>query len=112
MAKILLVDDDTEHNEMIRGILIPEGHHVITTENPLEAFSMVKKDKFDLVLCDEVMPEMLGRELMRKINSEIMDPPVVLILTGYVEIATLDTTYLLKPINNVELLSVIAVKVD
>ncbi|MFT7032571.1 MAG: DNA-binding NarL/FixJ family response regulator [Cyclobacteriaceae bacterium] len=68
--KILLVDD----HKIIRDVLgryISENisSNLDQANNGIEAFNMIKKKKYDLVVSDINMPRMDGIELMKEINK-------------------------------------------
>jgi DNA-binding NarL/FixJ family response regulator len=70
MMKILLVDD----HKIIRDVLGRFITQNITEDldqanNGIEAFNMIKKEKYDLVISDINMPKMDGLELMKEINN-------------------------------------------
>jgi DNA-binding NarL/FixJ family response regulator len=68
--KILLVDD----HKIIRDVLGRFITQNITEDldqanNGIEAFNMIKKEKYDLVISDINMPKMDGLELMKEIHN-------------------------------------------
>jgi DNA-binding NarL/FixJ family response regulator len=70
MMKILLVDD----HKIIRDVLGRFITQNITEDldqanNGIEAFNMIKKEKYDLVISDINMPKMDGLELMKEIHN-------------------------------------------
>jgi PAS domain S-box-containing protein len=58
--KILLVDDSIENRNLILAYLKKYPFEIITAENGLEALTMLKDQKFDLVFMDIQMPIMDG----------------------------------------------------
>jgi PAS domain S-box-containing protein len=83
--KILLVDDEQEVLETCGKLLKNMGYHVTTRRTGLEALTLFKTDPdfFDLVITDNIMPKMMGGQMiseMRKIRPEI---PVI-VITGNV----------------------------
>jgi signal transduction histidine kinase/ActR/RegA family two-component response regulator len=68
-ANILLVEDNAFNQEVARGILELEGHHVALAENGLQAIDLFSRRHFDLVLMDLHMPVMGGMEATRKIRA-------------------------------------------
>lgn len=108
MSKVLIVDDDTDISELISLVLKKEGIEFKIINNPLEVIDLVKKDNFDLILLDIMMPELSGTELCSKIRDEVECPIVFLSakselidkMVGY-EIGGDD--YITKPFDNTEL---------
>ena len=62
VPKILVVDDQPIHVQLLKRKLEREGIKVTTATNGLEALSSVKWDRPDLILLDVMMPDMeIGR---------------------------------------------------
>ena len=76
MAKLLIVDDEEKIREMIGKYASHEGHEYILASNGKEALELFKKDDFDLVVLDVMMPEMDGYETLKKMK-EIKDVPCI-----------------------------------
>ncbi|MCF6249166.1 MAG: ATP-binding protein, partial [Desulfobacula sp.] len=81
---ILFVDDETFQIEMTQDLLEQLGYQVTTCPESLRALELFieKKDEFDLVITDMVMPIMTGKTLASKILDIRPDIPVIL-STGY-----------------------------
>lgn len=60
MAKILAVDDDEAILATIVDILVADGHAVTPAGNGLQASNLFRKERFDLIVADIVMPEKEG----------------------------------------------------
>ena len=85
MKRILLVDDEPGVLQALRIILTAEGYHVETAWSSKEAWELLNRDGFDLVVTDFNMPRMKGDELARLIKERWPDLPVVM-LSGSAEI--------------------------
>ncbi len=83
---VLIVDDEKDIRETCRMMLSQLGYSVTTSGHPREALAMIdrQKDRFDLVITDQTMPEMTGLELMHEILRLRSDLPVIL-CTGFSE---------------------------
>ncbi len=70
MARILIVDDESEILELIESEVKSLGHEVVTTNSPMHALQLLKDhlNLFDLVLCDVVMPGKNGIDFVREVN--------------------------------------------
>jgi two-component system nitrogen regulation response regulator NtrX len=79
MAKILIVDDEESIRETLKEILGYEGYEVTEAEDGKKAFSLIKKQSFDAVLCDIKMPGMDGLELLEKSSELVPDLPFIMI---------------------------------
>jgi CheY-like chemotaxis protein len=81
---ILLVDDDAAIRELSREILEPEGYCLVQAagaDEALEALGRLGSD-VDLLLTDEAMPGMKGKELVDRARDRRPELPV-LFLSGY-----------------------------
>ncbi|WP_179295571.1 ATP-binding protein [Bacillus sp. FJAT-45350] len=67
--KVLIVDDSVDNLTLIKAFLKKEAIQLTTAENGLEAFELVKKNKYDLVFMDIQMPIMDGFESLLKIRE-------------------------------------------
>lgn len=80
---ILLVDDEINMLEVLKDVLVGEGHSVAMASSGYEAIEVMKKGlSIDLVITDLKMPEMDGIELLESLKEQWGQVPVV-ILTGY-----------------------------
>lgn len=79
---ILVVDDNALVLRHMKGIL-EEKYSVAVAASGFQAFVSIGKKKPDLILLDYDMPEMNGKEVMKKLQSdeELCDIPIVF-LTG------------------------------
>lgn len=76
MSKILVIEDESAIRRVLVKILTEENdaYEVQEAEDGLKGIEMVKKEDFDLVLCDIKMPKMDGVEVLeaaRKLKPEI-----------------------------------------
>jgi CheY-like chemotaxis protein len=70
MKKILLVDDELEVLAAETELLQSWNYNVTAVNSTKKAIKMLKKDTFDLVLLDILMPIMTGRELAQYIRND------------------------------------------
>jgi len=80
---ILLVDDEQINIDLFNKMLMHLGYSVSLTTKSKEALAIFKKSpyKFDIVLADQTMPELLGSDLCSEIKKIRSDIPLV-IITG------------------------------
>jgi len=83
---ILLVDDEKAVVYMIKQMLETLGYKVTARTSSIEANEAFENqpDKFDLVLTDQIMPNMTGELLARQILKIRPDIPIIL-CTGFSE---------------------------
>jgi DNA-binding response OmpR family regulator len=68
--KIVYVEDDIEMTYLIQMILERKGYEIVSTNNGLEGFELVKNEKPDLVLLDLMMPDIDGWDVYHQLKSD------------------------------------------
>ena|SRR5947209_7273285 len=68
--KILIVDDDTAISEVWSLWLTREGFQVISATSGREGFNLAKKEMPDLVLLDQIMPDIKGNDVLRMLKAD------------------------------------------
>jgi phosphate regulon transcriptional regulator PhoB len=68
--KILIVDDEPDIVELVSYNLKKDGFSVTTASDGEEALNKIRKNKFDLVVLDLMMPGIQGVELCRIIRND------------------------------------------
>jgi two-component system, NtrC family, nitrogen regulation response regulator NtrX len=66
MAKILIIDDEKSIRYTLRDILEYEKYEVDEAQDGEEGYEMLKKNDYDVALCDIKMPKMDGIEVLEK----------------------------------------------
>lgn len=82
MAKtVLVVDDETNIQELIKFNLEKNGFEVITADNGLDALRLAETKKPDLIFLDLMLPGMDGLDVCKNIrkNPAIENIPIVMI---------------------------------
>lgn len=79
MAKILVIDDERPIRNTLKEILEYEDYSVNTAPNGIEGLELLKKGKYDIILCDIKMPKMDGIEVLENIFKITNDTPVIMI---------------------------------
>ena len=80
-VSVLVVDDEDMVRRVIDRLLTLRGHTVSSVASAHDALDELESGAFDVVISDQGMPEMSGRELARKIRVLYPTLPVIL-LTG------------------------------
>jgi two-component system chemotaxis sensor kinase CheA len=82
VVKSLLVAEDSITSRMLlKGILESAGYKVKTAVDGLEAFTLLRAEKFDLLVSDVEMPRLNGFDLTARIRADkkLAELPVVLV---------------------------------
>ncbi|HTZ18278.1 MAG TPA: sigma-54 dependent transcriptional regulator [Dissulfurispiraceae bacterium] len=80
--KALVVDDESSVCKAVRAILESEGITVRETLSSLDAFELIMREHFDLIVSDLRMPDMTGIELFEKTRS-IAPESIFIIITAF-----------------------------
>ncbi len=114
MSQILVADDEDGLLEMIVFTLEAAGHKVDSAKNGRVAVELAKRNRYDVVVMDVMMPFMDGYHACAEIIQGTVNPPPVLLLTsrdyGQDEVAVKGsgaTAFLSKPFEVSELLKVV-----
>lgn len=113
MARILVVEDERDLNELVARHLRQEGHNVIQAHDGLDALVAVATEHPDLVILDWMLPGLDGIAVCRKIRENYLAPVLMLTARGEeadvilgLEVGADD--YLSKPFRMGELLARVA----
>lgn len=79
MAKVLVADDEAELLELLRFSLDANGFQVVTASDGKKALDLSRKEKFDLIILDVMMPHMDGYHVCSEIVQDPKAPPVLLL---------------------------------
>ncbi len=80
--KILIVDDEPDQRELLKGFLENQGYDVLCAADGREAISLFRKEPIQVVLLDQRMPDMNGEEVLEKIKE--INPLVrAMMITAY-----------------------------
>ena len=109
--KVLIVDDNKLNLKVASRLIEKYNCEIVTAESGFECLDRInKQEHFDLILMDDMMPEMSGVETLRKLKENPMfNTPVIALtanaITGMKEKYLADgfNDYLSKPIDKQEL---------
>ncbi len=82
MTRILVVDDESSILDFLRLLLEDEGYAVKTASSMEAARQLFAEDSFDLVLCDIMMPDGNGLDLLKEIKRDDARASVIM-MTAY-----------------------------
>ena len=120
-GSILLVDDEAKIRNALAQAMREEGHEVLATESPRDAQRLLSSRFFDVLVIDNLMPELSGLDVIRELvaASPAADRPQIIMMTAH---ATIESAieamklgafdYLQKPFEIDELLVVVNRAVD
>ena len=80
-AKILVVDDEEIIRKFLRIHLAKLGYEVKEAADGEQAMEQLRKDDFDLLICDIVMPKKDGWEVIKEVksNPKTKEMPVIVL---------------------------------
>jgi PAS domain S-box-containing protein len=113
--QILIVEDENFIHQMLLRMLKKTNYRILFAVNMAEAVKIYKKnaEKIDLVLCDMVLPDGNGLDVIKKLNK-IKPVKKVIYTSGYLDIQTRwaeieenNIPFIHKPFHMVELLKII-----
>lgn len=120
MSKILVIEDEAAIRRVLVKILSEENdaYQVEEAEDGLVGIEKIKKDDFDLVLCDIKMPKMDGVEVLEAVKKIKPETPMVMI-SGHGDLDTAVNTmrlgafdYISKPPDLNRLLNTVRIALD
>ena len=80
--RIYLIDDDDRLRAGLRDVLQRSGHEVRVAENGLSAARMLQEWPADLVICDMLMPDAEGFEVLREVRGSIGKGTKFIMISG------------------------------
>ena len=110
MVKVLIVEDNDKLRRMIDIYLNQNNFKTYTAKDGLEALDILDNNSIDLVICDIMMPNMDGFELIKELRTVYKELPIIIVtakeskddkMMGF-KLGTDD--YMIKPIDLEELL--------
>jgi DNA-binding NtrC family response regulator len=118
---LLLVDDEQKIRRMLGQALRSEGHEVLEAGSVREAQRVLGERSVDVLICDNLMPDMTGLDLIRDLvgSTPEAERPQILMMTAHatvesaieaMKLGALD--YLQKPFEVEELLVVVRRALD
>ena len=114
MTKILIVDDSFFMRNRVAGQLTRQGYETVLAGDGVEAVSIYRLTKPDVVLMDVTMPRKSGLQALSEIRQ--LDPDAKVIVLTALDQAAVATEairlgakdFLAKPVENQKLLATLA----
>ncbi len=106
---VLVVDDEKNIRQLIRKYAEFEGHFVTEAENGMRAVELCRKNNYDIIIMDIMMPELDGFSAVREIRKTSHAPVLMLSARGeeYDKINAFELgvdDYVVKPFSPKELM--------
>jgi len=79
MKKILVVDDERDTCDFVKGFFEERGFQVLMAQSGAEALNIVRAEKPDVVLLDIKMKQMNGIETLKKIREKNKNVKVIMV---------------------------------
>ncbi|MBL4662166.1 MAG: sigma-54-dependent Fis family transcriptional regulator [Flavobacteriaceae bacterium] len=120
MSKILIIEDEAAIRRVLVKILSEENdtYEVFEAEDGLVGINLIKKEDYDLILCDIKMPKMDGVEVLEAVKKIKPEVPIVMI-SGHGDLDTAVNTmrlgafdYISKPPDLNRLLNTVRIALD
>jgi CheY-like chemotaxis protein len=80
--KILVIDDEDFHRELMHKLLTKMEYHVVVAESAEDALALLQKEAFPVILTDLIMLDMDGVEFCQTVRETDSDT-VIIALTGH-----------------------------
>ena len=121
LASILLADDEEKILTPLRRALEREGYDVVATTRGREARRLLNERIFDVLVVDNLMPDLPGLDLVRDVTASIpeADRPQIVMMTAHATVESAIAAmklgardYLQKPFEVDELIVVVAHAVE
>lgn len=118
MAKILLVDDNLDLLKLLNEVIRRNGHDAVMAQDGQVALDLAKREQFDLVITDLIMPEKEGIETIMAFKKLHPATKIIAMSGGGAGVAARDylviarslgvTRTLVKPFSTQELMDTVS----
>ena len=107
--KLLLIDDDIGIRGFLKDYFEDRDFNVEMAGDGAEGWEKFQKGQYDLVLCDMLMPKMIGLDVLKRIKESKPDQRIIM-LSGVTEESMMEKAqklgchlYITKPVQLAEL---------
>jgi len=103
--KLLAIDDEPQSLELIQSALSTQGVEILTSTDPEAGFEMFQRVRPRIVLCDLMMPNVSGMDMLERITAVDPGAEVILITAHYSAESAVEaiqkgaSDYLTKPLD-------------
>ena len=82
MANILVIEDESQLSELLKKMLMRDGHQVLIADDGVEGIKSFHRFNPDLIITDIIMPEKDGIEVIMEVLKENPNLPIIAISGG------------------------------
>ena len=82
MSKVLIIDDDKHHSELLQAYFKRFGIQLVCAQDADEGFRKLRREDPDLLLLDVMLPGRDGFEICREIRKTSTIPIIMLTARG------------------------------
>jgi len=82
MAKVLLIDDDRKHSDLMQAYFKRHGINLVCAYDSVEGFKKLSREEPDLLLLDVMLPGKDGFEICREVRKSSNIPIIMLTARG------------------------------
>ena len=97
--KILVVDDEPSHRQMMEAVLSAEGYEIAQAESGQAAIDAVEAKFYDLIIMDIRMPELGGIDALKKIKAISPGIPIIIMTGNTGALRDSGVDYIAKPLS-------------
>ena len=80
--KILVVEDDQDCCEALRGVLALQGYDAMCGRDGREALAQLRTEPFDVLVVDLALSDVSGLDVIRAARA-LPDAPAIVVFTGH-----------------------------
>lgn len=111
MSKILIVEDEPEIADNLAALLAAKGHKVATCLEGADGVARARKETFDLLLLDVMLPRMSGFDVCKLLKADPKTAKLkIVMVTGLGRMGDVEEAfragaddYLIKPFDSARL---------
>lgn len=79
MKKVLIVDDEQSILTLLEYNLTQAGYEVVTAMDGKVAYKLIKKEEFDFIILDIMLPGMDGMDVCRRVRQDRIKTPILML---------------------------------
>lgn len=86
--RILILDDDIDFNSLLTDIFSQAGYDITPEQDPQKALALIREFQFDLVVTDQRMPGISGKDFLRELKKVQPRTPIIMV-SGFLDNETI-----------------------